>query len=405
MNYQEKIIRFKVASYRKIPNPYVASENAGEKKPEMYMLICDVLNVPDDIPMGTNPREQKLTTNVSKKIRDSLINHSDLNFYLLNRGLLLSAKSISYSPVKNEVEIVFEDSAYHGNVDGGHTYKIIKENKKLLEPHEQFVKIEVVTGVEDMFEQLAAARNTSVQVKDKSIAELEKRFELIKHAFSHESFYNDINYKEFDTKRIDITDILSILNLFNIDKYDTNSNSSFPISSYSGKKTCTDAYINASKAYEKSPSKNPYIKMMPIMVDIIKIYDCLEAHMSDFYKGNSAGMKKYGAITGVTTHKSGKPTFESKFYQNKMDYISPKGFLYPILGSFRALVEEKDGKYQWKIDPMKVLKKIGSTLVNVTIDTSRGLGNNPNATGKSQTLWMNLFMCVKMETMQERNDK
>ena len=404
MNDLTKTIRFKVASYRKIPNPYLTSDNASQKKPEMYMLICDVLNLPDDIPMDTNPREQKLTTNVSKKIRDSLTNHSDLNFYLLNRGLLLSAKSISYNSTKSEVEIVFEDFAYHGNVDGGHTYKIIKENKKFLEPREQFVKIEVVTGIEDMFEQLAAARNTSVQVKDKSIAELEKRFELIKQAFDNEPFYNDINYKEFDTKRIDITDILSILNLFNIDKYDTDSNSSFPINSYSGKKTCTDAYINASKTFEKSPEKNPYVKMMPIMVDIIKIYDFLEAHMSDFYKGNSTGMKKYGAITGVTTHKSGKPPFKSMFYQNKMDYISPKGFLFPILGAFRALVEEKNGVYRWKIAPMKVLKKIGNTLVNVTIDTSRGLGNNPNATGKSQTLWMNLFMCVKMETMQERND-
>ena len=35
-------LKFKVSSFRKIPNPYIKSENVGETKPEMYVLICDV---------------------------------------------------------------------------------------------------------------------------------------------------------------------------------------------------------------------------------------------------------------------------------------------------------------------------------------------------------------------------
>lgn len=159
-------IKFPVKSFRKIPNPVLNSNNLGESKPEMYQLIADVKDIPAGIPMETNPRSQNLDTKVAKKIKESLINHVDRNFYLLNRGILLSAASINFDNVNSIVSIEFEDITVHGNVDGGHTYKVILENRDQLEQNEQFVKIEVLTGIEDMFESVAASRNTSLQVKD-----------------------------------------------------------------------------------------------------------------------------------------------------------------------------------------------------------------------------------------------
>ncbi len=69
----------------------------------------------------------------------------------------------------------FSDSLSHGDIDGGHTYKIVCLHKG--EGLEQYVPFEVMTGVEDIIEQLAEARNTSVQVDQKSLAELAQRFE------------------------------------------------------------------------------------------------------------------------------------------------------------------------------------------------------------------------------------
>jgi len=393
------VLKFKVSSFRKIPNPYIYSDNLGEKKPEMYVIICDVKDIPDNIPMNTNPRMQNEKTKVAKTIQASLVNHTERNFYLLNRGLLLSAKSVSYNNETNIVSVLFDDTSIHGDVDGGHTYEIIKENCLQLEPGEQYVKIEILTGIEDMFEQLAAARNTSVQVKDQSIAELEKRFELIKNAFSSERFYNDISYKENDVKRIDVTDILAILNLFNIEKYPTDKLSPLPINSYSAKKTCVDSYINESKSNESDQTKNPYYKMKKIMPTIAQLYDKLELKMADYYKADSIGVKKYGAITGVCMVKSGKKKFKSKFYENDMEYSTPNGFIYPILGAFRALIVENDGFYEWITNPLDVLDKTGPSLVNSTITMSRDLGNNPNSTGKNSNLWQTLFMQIKMTTM------
>lgn len=402
MAKSELVLKFKVSSFRKIPNPYYVLKE-GDKEPEMYIIICDIHDVPENIPMNTNPREQNLKTNVAKKIKESLLDPARLDFYLLNRGLLLSAETVSYDNTNNIVSISFTDTDVHGNVDGGHTYSIIKQNRNSIDREQQFVKMEVLTNVESIFESLAAARNTSVQVKDKSIAELEKRFELIKDAFRTESFYNEISYKENQNKRIDVSVLLAILNLFNIDRYQDMRN--YPINSYSSNKQCVDIYINESKNNEEDENRNPYVKMKPIMVDIIKLYDMLESNMAKYYRGEDNGIKKYGAITGVVTRKPSKPKFKSKFYQTEMEYISPNGFIYPVLGAFRALVYEEDGEYKWKKKPIEVLEKIGSLLVGNTVNMSRSLGNNPNATGKNTNLWQVLYMTVKMEIMTEYEEK
>lgn len=399
----KKSLKFKVSSFRKIPNPYYLSDNIAEKKPEMYMIICDVKNLPNDIPMDTNPRMQNEKTKVAKKIQNSLLDHSERNFYLLNRGILLSAKDVSFNNETNEVKIDFDDLSVHGDVDGGHTYKIIKNFSDQLEFGEQYVKVEVLTGIEDIFEQLAAARNTSVQVTDQSIAELENRYNLIKDAFKNELFFNDISYKQNDVKRIDVSDILAILNLFNIEKYPLGSLSPMPIISYSSKKACIDSYISESKKHEDDQTKNPYYKMINIMPDIAKLYDKLETNMAYYYKGDNAGVKKYGAITGVTMVKPGKQKFKSKFYQYDMDYATPNGFIYPILGAFRALVIEEDNKYKWVKNPFEIVDLVGKDLVASTITMSRDLGNNPNATGKNTNLWERLFMQITMIAMNAKN--
>ena len=192
-----KELKFKVESFRKIPNPYLSKED-GEKKAMMYIAICDVKNLPEDIPMDTNPRKQKLTMGVPKKIRASLLDETYLDFYLLNRGLCISAADVTFNNYSNEMTVLFEDFEYHGDVDGGHTYQVIKANRDKLEFDKQFVKLEILTGIEDIFQRLAAARNTSTQVQDKSIAELENRFEIIKKATEGERYYSDIYFEEND---------------------------------------------------------------------------------------------------------------------------------------------------------------------------------------------------------------
>lgn len=387
-------VKFPVKSFRKIPNPLANSSNSGESIPEMYQLIVDVKDIPDNIPMDTNPRKQNLDTKVAKKIKVSLLSETDRNFYILNRGILLSAASIVYDNINNIVTIAFDDPLVHGNVDGGHTYKVILENRDQLDYNRQFVKVEVLTGIENMFESVAASRNTSFQVNDKSIANLRDMFDLIKDAIKDEPYKNDVSYKENDVQRIDIQDILACLFMFNLDRF-PQEGLTYPINAYSSKKACLDQYLNDYVKYQTNKNGNPYQKMVKIIPTILKLYDAVETNMSVFYKGDSNDIKRYGRTVGVVVAKPGKP-FKSKYYGREMDYATPYGFIYPIVGAFRALVTEKNGSYEFAMDPFEVLQKLGPQLVTYTIEMSRQLGNNPNATGKSAILWNNLYNNVLM---------
>jgi hypothetical protein len=377
----EKIIKLKVASFREIPNPF-EKINAIDIGPKMYFAICDIANIPADIPMSTNPREQKLGTNVATKIRNSLTDDSNQNFYLLNRGLLLSADRVDFDAKNQEIRILFSNFNVHGNVDGGHTLRIIQEEKVKIGKNRQFVKIEILTGIEDLYQELAAARNTSVQVKDQSIAELESRFELIKETLKNEPYFNEIFYKENDLGRINIIEILSIFNLFNVDKYKNSETT--PIISYSGLKQCVDSYIESNKTYGTT-NNNPYMKMKNLFVDIIKLYDKLETNLYRFYAPDDS-KKRYGGIKGVVTKRKNRQPFKSKFYGSDMEYYTPKAFIIPILGAFRSLVVEKDCYYVWSTDPFIILDKLGSSLIDTVIEQSKALGYNPNAVGKNNGL-------------------
>lgn len=381
-------LTFPVQSFRRIPNPYLKAED-GDRDANMYIAICDVKSIPDSIPMETNPREQNLNTNVAKKIKASLLDTSGLDFYLLNRGILVSAKEVSFNNYSNEMTVVFEDLEVHGNVDGGHTYRTILGNRDKLDPGQQFVKLEILTGVEKIFQNLAAARNTSVQVQDKSIAELEDRFDIIKNALAGQEFIDRVFFKENDNGDIDVADLLSILMMFNLARYP--SMEGFPTISYSGKKRCIDLYIQDHKAYAES-ADNPYVKMKPIMADIFKLYDQIEVNMNAFYRAKNPG-GRYGATKGVIVPKDGHPV-KSKFMMKDMDVQSPNGFIYPILGAFRALLRENNGVYGWKTNPFAILEKIGPDLVESTVSMSRSLGNNPQSTGKDVNLWKTLYMTV-----------
>ncbi|EKN69297.1 hypothetical protein BABA_10556 [Neobacillus bataviensis LMG 21833] len=383
-----KKIKFKVESLRKIPNPYgVFSPESNKKTPEMIFAIVDVRELPDNIPTKTNPREQNMRTKVAGRIKEGLL--SDISpFFILNRGILISAKDVKFDNSNSELTIVLEDETVHGNVDGGHTYRTILDYRNKLAPDsKQYARVEILTGIEDIFEDVAAARNTSVQVQDKAIAELKQKFNMIKESIDSEPFKDDIAYKENEDKDIDVADILTLLYMFNLEKHDNREK--VAVSAYSSKQTCVKDYTSAFDKYENEMENNPYYKMRNVMTDIFKLYDLIETSMARKYReANNGGM--YGRIKGVEVPKT-EIKFKSKFYKKNMDHRTPKGFLYPIVGAFRALLAEKDGVYYWKANPMEYFEEIGKNLVADTVERSRTLGNNPNAVGKDTGTWKQLY--------------
>lgn len=401
---ENKTCKFKIASFKEILNPYISSKDEILSRPKMYIAICDVMDIPSDFPMDTNPREQNLNTKVSKKIKESLLG-TDNEFYLLNRGILLSAKGVSYNAYSRELEIDFGagndiESPVYGNVDGGHTYRVILNNRDLItSTAPQYVKIEILTGIEDFFEDLAEARNTSTQVKDNSISNLQGYFNRIKETVEGQPYALNISYKENEEGSISINEITAILNMFNIDRYPVNDEKNYPTISYNGNKQCLDYYIEAHEKFtgDKLPM-NPYEKMKPIMNDIFRLYDKLEQNAPVYYKKTFPN-GKYGSVKGVVGAKDSKQVYRSKFLNEPMSYSTAKGFIFPMLATMRAFVTEKEGKYCWELDPFKMMDDLGPTLIETVIRGSRDAGNNPNAVGKNIQIWKTLYQSAFIQKL------
>ncbi len=381
-----KTFKVEANTFRKLDDPF---ENRKSKK---YVFYCKIEDVPEGIPMATNPREQKLSSAVAKAIETSLCSN-DGYFHLKNRGIVVSASKVIFNNQKEDVTIEFDDNELHGNIDGGHTYKIVCEHKD--DKLDQYVQFEVMTGVEDIIEDLARARNTSVQVDEKSMAELANKFDPIKEGLEGMPFYPRIAFKQNqiekdDTtgknfKMIDAREVVAIINMFDIDKFDAKTQ---PTQAYSSKGKMLSMYLNDPEHYRK------FVNIAP---DIFDLYDAIEMEFAEAYNatGGRYGRKKYAG------YKDGSVVGKSKFSQNELIYKVPDGLMYPVLAAFRTLVVENSstGKFEWYNgeEPIKVWKKCKGDLASKVMSFAASIGDNPNAVGKDTNIWDLAYMTVILQ--------
>lgn len=382
-------MKVKSNSFRRLDDP---SENSKSAKYVFYVKVRDVIK---NIPMATNPRDQKLNTDVAKAIQESL-ESNDGYFHLKNRGIVLSAASVNYNNRTEEVTIFFDDDEKHGNVDGGHTYKIVCDH--LDGSLSQFVQFEVMTGVEDIIEQLAEARNTSIQVDVKSMAELANHFDPIKEALDGMPFFSRIAFKQNqvtqDTetgksqRMIDAREIVAIINMFDSERFDEGNH---PIQAYSSKAKMLEYYL-------ENPEK--YRKLVNVSPDIFDLYDVIELEFADAYNngGGRYGRKKYSGF------KNNRVVGKSKFGMQDLFYKIPNGLIYPVVAAFRCLLEYNftTEKYEWKKTingPIAVWEDCKQSLATKVVGFASSIGDNPNAVGKDPNVWDIAYMTVQQKLL------
>lgn len=374
-------------SLKRVKNP------TGEDNSKDYIFYVKIDDLPKNFPMETNPRDQNLHSNVAIAIRESL-ESNDGNFHKKNRGLLLSAAGLNYNKTNHEVTIYFDNLVQHGDIDGGHTYKIIQKHQG--QHLDQYVRIEVMTGVEDIIEQLAEARNNSIQVDDTSMAELQNKFDPIKEGIKDMQFYKRIAFKQNQVlldkngkrlKMINAREVVSLIMMFDPNLYD---DSVQPTQAYSSKAYMLKKYLK---------NVDHYKKFTDVMPDIFRLYDAVETDFPKSYNmsGGKYGRKKYSG------YNNNNYVYNAKFSYKEMMYRVPDGLVYPITAAFRSLIQynNESSKYEWIIDPFKIWDNLKFDLVKSIMDYSNSIGDNPNTTGKDPNIWNLAYMKVKMEKMME----
>lgn len=364
-----------------------------------YVCYVQASSIPQEMSewMETNPREQKMTTNVANKIKESLRDNS--YFHELNRGILISSLSTEWDNKTEELLISFDNPEIHGNIDGGHTLRAILEakNKNYL-PDDRYVFFEIFEGIESPVE-LAAARNTSVQVDLKSIAELENSFEVLKAALQSNVFYNRIQFKmnehynDEGIDPIDVREIIAIILMFSQEIYPYKTADGVlsdvqPMQCYSGKEASLKKFLKQNGGTEekqKIDRENMIRNMTPVISDIFELWEKIETTFASvsISTGKRFGTRKYTKFDG------GKVVGKSFLMQQDLQYYIPKGLMYPVVGAFRALIQRNsDGTYYWKKNPIEVWDAIGAKLVTIVLDEKT---ENPDVIAKNSNLWSNLF--------------
>ncbi|RHW53256.1 AIPR family protein [Lactobacillus bombicola] len=369
---------FKVQSVRTIKSP---------SNPDIitYFTWVNFKDLPDDFSLEVNPRKPKMTTSVAKQLIKA-VRGSNSDFDINNRGMVITAKKVTFETSKSMLTVDLDDDKHrYGVLDGGHTYEAILQNRDEAPSNiNKYVKLEIIVGKDLDVSALADARNTSVQVSDIALFELDNKFDFIKQAISSEKKYaSEIAYKDNDNKRIPVANLLRLMFAYNLKRYPDDTQ--VPISAYSG-------IANVFKDYKKEygNKSNIYKQLAKQLPKLVQLYEIIQKELPTKYeefKREEGKRSKFGAVRGIS--KNGHP--KTDFNQDSIKYDISSGYLIPIFGAFRSLLKWNDNKeVYWQFDPIEVWEKIGTSLVQNTFETD----TNPQQIGKSKIVWQSNYRIV-----------
>lgn len=384
-------ISFPVVSFRRLDTPF---HKHGYRD---YFAVVETKYLPDLTGWRKiNVRDPKLKGAVPTAIRESFHANPDM-FLFMNRGIVLSVDSVQFNNQTSTLRVKLANPDLHGLLDGGHTYDIVMQETD-NSSEQQFVKLEILEGfAAENITQVVDARNTSNQVRDESLMNLAGEFENLKKALRRAPYFDLIAFKEYEVdkennpKPIDIRDIIAILTAFEKDNFDDKVH---PINAYRSKAACLKHFKANAKSYEK---------IYPLAQEVLRLYDHIQEILPQLYntvRGQTGDVTggKFGKLTGVSFYKHEKRYTQLHFVDKCSQYGVPAGFVYPILGAFRALLVEKNGRYIWAkgLEPIALLNgelglKLADTIGNFALDAQ-----NPSKTGKSPLVWQACYQSVQV---------
>ena len=151
-----------------------------------------------------------------------------------------------------------------------------------------------------------------------------------------------------------------------------------PTQAYSGKAT---VFKDIKKDLDNKT--NYYNNLSSLLPDLVRLYDYIELDFKNKY---------------LEYNPSGKKPLKTLFLENDTDYKVASGYILPVFGAFRVLVQKESQNLNWRIDPIQMWNKIGASLIKNTFESSR---NNPQDAGKNASIWSNNYSKVENEMFRQ----
>lgn len=396
-----KEIRIQVNGYSGPSSP-----TGDQAMPQKTRFFVKIGNIPSELVewMSTNPREQNLGSPVAKAISASLREDSH-DFHLKNRGVLLSAESVDFiaseaNPMGKDgrVTITFSDPALHGNVDGGHTLRLILAAQESGEElPEQYVEFEVITGLTDLLP-VAEARNASVALDMKSMEAMKGSFDVLKSilgpcTIGGDHFFDRVELKMNEQlgeeNRIDIRSLIAIILMFNKTLFPNDTLLEWktgPHILYGKPEIALNKYLSLGGG-DPELRKKEIEAMSPILLDILALYDIIEKELPLVKE------KQYAKLPFATRRKNPKTLFSNE----GLAYAVPQSVVLPILSGFRGCADiGLDGHYFWRANPFAVWAEEKKEMAQTFMGNMKDVKNAPDRAARTAVTWHFYIQIVEL---------
>lgn len=391
----------------------------------VYPTLADFFG--GNIPEKVNPRSHGakcLKGKVPKAIRDTVYERP-ADFVLANRGSTILNSQLFYDEKSEVMNLRFadydSDEPIHGIADGATTNAVVTDiqsdvfqqvvtEHQLPENYKSFkdlsgtdfvpdylknarIHLEIITGItsRSKISALSEGRNTSTPVKSWTMKDFNGAFDWLKVILDGEEYANKVGYEENANKDVEVLDIIAVLNLFHEVYTETGK---APTQSYSAKGQMAE--------FVSDPARLPgFRKLEPVVTDVLDLHDLVISTLPQVY---NAGLgRKLGALgekDNKVCQKLRKPE-KLTFSDRKATHKIPKGILFPILGSMRALIRYKGGKAGWRMSPDVFWNSHAKTLVEIAFDYFREDNYNPQSMGKNALVYNALFKEVRLALLED----
>ncbi len=363
---------------------------------DTHIFRVKAAEIPPGIPDDANPRTPNLNRQVYRRVRASLDGSEGTgSFHLKHGGIVLVAEKVERMP-DERYRLWFNPQVKQGIANGNHSYRLILEAQEAdTIPDNQYVEIKVHTGVPaDVVPDLAEGLNTSMQVREESLADLRSQFDWLKESLAPVGD-KAISWHEGDEGEYDVREVIALLMALDPTRYTLED----PIG-------IENTYARLSSVFRSYLTDPDKVKRFgPIALEAMELYEYIRYSAVSLWKGRFRG-------TLIADRKKNSMfTFpflpDGKGGTRQSDTRLTKAAAIPSFAAFRALVdvpEHGDASWRYDFEEIKSMwDDYGSDVMREVHDavTKQHSGNTHYA-GRSVMLYRATTKTVELADLRRR---
>ena len=404
-------VDFPTEEFRSLPFPRGTNSSGSRAKLATFFVRVEDLPTELDQWLAVNPRVPKLNRKdrlsgpVAKRIVETLTEEPD-RFAIRNQGIYLLSAGFENRKEDSDrvvVSVWLADPALHGIVNGGHTYKAIRESLENGYEGGAYVRIHLMSGVDnESIPDMAEGLNRSLQVDDRSLENLQGRFNAIKEILAGEPIAQHVAYRQGEAGPVDVLEILTLMRLFDLSDFPNRrprgSAPTYPHKVFGQQKGVLDYFVGD---FELPHHRRVFERILPVLPQLLRLKDEVELRLAPKV-GHWVVEKRTKKKSGRAGHKSHKkrPLYA---INDEVDNLVHKGWLLPAVAGFRALVDQDawdEGRFEWLVDPMKIIDDVVPEMTEVIFAEHQANLGKPAEVGRKEAAYRGCYGVIAVERAQ-----